>query len=193
MSLADPNYLDFNEIGDVLASVDVIAVLAPTLRDNPLRWKWVILATHGAMQGAMVCAYADSANTSILTKRSEAKMWAWLNNTLEEQPTQRLDEFISLLKKCLRGSHNCDPLVLTKKQCRSIKRLHWARNNFTHFTPQGWLIERAWLIPPIVVALDVVEELMQRSQVNYRLEDDQREHLHEALSTSRLVLGALKV
>ena len=80
MSLADPNYISFNEVGDVLASVDVIAVLAPTLGDNPLRWKWVILAAHSAMQGAMVCAYADSANTSILSKKSEAKMWAWFNN-----------------------------------------------------------------------------------------------------------------
>src|SRR4051812_42978764 len=61
MATQSDEYIVFDEVGDVLASVDVIAVVAPTLGDNPLRWKWVILAAHSAMQGAMVCAYADSA------------------------------------------------------------------------------------------------------------------------------------
>jgi hypothetical protein len=187
------DYISFDEIGDVLASVELISSLAPTLVDNPLGWKWVILAAHSAMQGAMVCAYADSANTSILSKRSEKKMWAWLNAdpaTRGPYPDERLSEFGELLSKCLRGSHNCDRLVLTRQQCRNIRRLHRLRNSFTHFTPKGWGIEKAWLLPIIAVALDVVEELMNRSQVIYRVDDDQRERLHGALSTTRRALSA---
>jgi hypothetical protein len=149
------DYISFSEIGDVLASVDVIAVLAPTLGDNPLRWKWVILAAHSAMQGAMVCAYADSANTSILSERSERKMWAWLNAdtaTRGPYPNERLAEFEGLLRKCLRGFHNCDPLVLTRAQCKDIRRLHQFRNGFTHFTPKGWGIEKVGLLRIIGVA-----------------------------------------
>ena len=134
------DYISFDEIGDVLASVELISSLAPTLVDNPLGWKWVILAAHSAMQGAMVCAYAR--------------------------------------------------LVLTRQQCRNIRRLHRLRNSFTHFTPKGWGIEKAWLLPIIAVALDVVEELMNRSQVIYRVDDDQRERLHGALSTTRRALSA---
>ena len=80
--------------------------------------------------------------------------------------------------------------MLTRQQCRNIKRLHSVRNSFTHFTPQGWLISRAWLLPIIGVALDVVEELMNRDQVIYRLDDDQQEHLRDALSTARAALLA---
>jgi hypothetical protein len=192
MSLAaSDDYLRFDEIGDVLPSVDVIAVLAPTLRDNPLRWKWVILAAHSAMQGAMVCAYADSANTSILTKKSEAAMWDWHNadeDTRGPHPGERLADFGDLLKKCLAGSHNCDPLVLTKEQRKDIDRLHMFRNDFTHFTPKGYSIQQAGLPRIIGVALDVVEELMNRDQVIYRLDDDQQEHLRFALSTARAAL-----
>jgi hypothetical protein len=187
------DYISFDEIGDVLASVDVIAVLAPTLDANPLRWKWVLLAAHSAMQGAMVCAHADSANTSILSKRSEAKLWDWLNadeETRGQYPTERLAEFGDLLRKCLRGSHSCAPLVLTRAQCKDIKRLHQLRNSFTHFTPKGWAIEKVGLPRIIGVALDVVEELMNRSQVIYRVDDDQQEHLRGALSTARIALSA---
>jgi hypothetical protein len=170
VSLADPidDYIDFDEIGDVLASVDVIAVLAPTLSDNPLRWKWVILAAHSAMQGAMVCAYADSANTSILKKQSEAERLEWLGadeDTRGPYPGEWLADFKDLLRKCLRGSHDCAPLVLTKAQRKDIDRLHQFRNGFTHFTPKGWAIEQVGLPRIIGVALDIVEELINRDQV----------------------------
>jgi hypothetical protein len=185
---AQSEYISFDEVGDVLASVDVIAALAPTLSDNPLRWKWVILAAHSAMQGSMVCAYADSANTSILNKRSQTEMWEWLNAdtaTRGAYPKEWLADFGDLLSKCLRGSHNCEPLVLTEAQRKDINRLHEFRNGFTHFTPKGWSIEQIGLPRIVHAALDVVEELMNRDQVIYRLEEEQQEHLRDALSTAR--------
>jgi hypothetical protein len=102
----------------------------------------MIIGAHSALQGAMVCAFADSSNTSILTKRSAAKMLDWLNADTAirgEYPKERLAEFEDLLTRCLQGSHNCDPLVLTRQQCRDIRRLHREfRNNFVHFIPTGF-------------------------------------------------------
>jgi hypothetical protein len=63
------DYVRFDEIKDVLASVDLIALLAPLVGEKPLHWKWMIVGAHDALQGAMVCAFADSTETSILEQR----------------------------------------------------------------------------------------------------------------------------
>jgi hypothetical protein len=186
-------YLHFDEIKDVLASVDLVALLAPLIGEKQQYWKWMIIGAHSALQGAMVCAFADSSNTSILTKRSAAKMLGWLNAdaaTRGEYPKERLAEFEDLLRRCLQGSHNCDPLVLTRQQCRDIRRLHREfRNNFVHFIPTGWGIEKVGLPRIIGAVLDVVEDLMNRGQVTYRMEEHQREQLSKTLHTARLALG----
>jgi len=62
--------------------------------------------------------------------------------------------------------------VLTRQQCRDIRRLHREfRNNFVHFIPTGWGIEKVGLPRIIGAALDVVEDLMNRRQVTYRMEE----------------------
>jgi hypothetical protein len=46
--------------------VELVAHLAPLLDEHPSYWKWVILAAHSALQGSMVCAFADGTGTSVL-------------------------------------------------------------------------------------------------------------------------------
>jgi hypothetical protein len=107
-----------------------------------------------------------------------------------EYRKERLAEFEDLLRRCLRGSHNCEPVVLTRQQCRDIRRLHREfRNNFVHFIPTGWGIEKVGLPRIIGAALDVVEDLMNRRQGTYRMEEHQREQLSKTLHTARLALG----
>ena len=53
------DYARFDEIEDVLASTDLMALVAPLVKKKPSCWKWMIMATHNALQGAMVCAYAE--------------------------------------------------------------------------------------------------------------------------------------
>jgi hypothetical protein len=186
------DYVRFDEIKDVLASVDLVALLAPLVREEPQYWKWIVIGAHSALQGAMVCALADSTNTSILTNRSATKMLDWLNTdeaTRGEYPKERLAEFEDLVRRCVRGSHNCEPLALTRQQCRDIRRLHREfRNQFSHFVPTGWSIEKVVLPRITEAALDAVKELMNRWQVTYRMEEDQRERLDKTLNTAKLAL-----
>lgn len=185
--MGSEGYIRFGQFEDVLASVELVAILAPTLDDNPLRWKWVVIAAHSAMQGAMVCAYADISNTSILQERSRRKMLAWLNTDKDNagpMPDGWLADFMDLLKKCIRGSEMCTPLVLTRSQCRDIRRLNTHRNWFSHFKVQGLLIQQAGLPSMISVALYAVEELM----IRVTLDDEQREDLRDALGAARAAL-----
>src|SRR5262245_8208016 len=160
------DYIRFDEIEDVLASVDLIALVAPLVREKPWYWKWIIIGAQNALQGAMVCAFADTSNTSILTKRSAAKMLDWLNADPASRgpyPEERLADFGELLDRCIAGTPNFEPLVLTSRQHADIKRLHeHFRNNFAHFTPKGWSLEKVGLPRIIEAALYAAEILMNR-------------------------------
>jgi hypothetical protein len=181
-------YVRFDEFEDVLASVELVALLAPFVREQPQYWKWIIVGAHSALQGAMVCAFVDSSGTLILEKKSRAKTLKWYNadeTTRGEHPKERLADFGDLLKVSLRGSHNREPLLLTRQQCRDIRRLHREfRNNFIHFIPQGWSIEKVVLPRIIRAALDAAETLMRRDYVTRLLDVDRQQRLQERLTVA---------
>ena len=52
-------YVRTDEREDVIASLDLIALLAPQLLRHPPMWKWVISAAHNALQGALVCEWVS--------------------------------------------------------------------------------------------------------------------------------------
>jgi hypothetical protein len=107
----------------------------------------------------MVCAYVDSRGTSILKKQKKCRG----KKPKRPKTREELADFEDLLKRCVRGSHTREPLVLTNRQRRDIGRLHREfRNNFIHFMPQGWSIEKAVVPRIIAAALDAAEALMRR-------------------------------
>src|SRR5262249_11176481 len=97
------DFVRFSEYEDVLASLEVVALVAPLVRDKPQYWKWVIVGAHDALQGAMVCAYADSTGTSVLAEKSAKEMLDWLNADQTTQPRQYLAPFDELLNRCVAG------------------------------------------------------------------------------------------
>jgi hypothetical protein len=185
-------YIDFDEIEDVLTSLELVALLAAQVGDKPSCWKWMIIGAHSGLQGAMVCAFADSTGTSVLTKKSAKEMLEFLHADEDQQgeyPEEWLAQFDELLERCQQGSPICEPLVLTPEQRRDIKKLGVFRNEFAHFPPKSWWIEKVGLPRIIGVALTVTEELMKRPQVSYRYDESKRERLTMALSTARSSLG----
>jgi hypothetical protein len=107
-----------------------------------------------------------------------------------DYPGEWLAQFDELLERCQQGSPPIfEPLVLTPEQRRDIKKLSAFRNDFAHFIPTGWWIEKVVLARIVGVALDVTEELMNpyRWQVIHHHEA-KRERLAVALGTAR---GAL--
>src|SRR5262249_52592022 len=178
-AMMSDKYIRFDEFEDVLASVELVALLAPFVREQPQYWKWIIVGAHSALQGAMVCAYVDSSGTSILKKKPRGKK--------RKQPNHegQLADFEDLLKCCVWGSHTCEPLVLTYQQRRDIRRLHREfRNNFIHFIPQGWSIEKVVLPRIIRAALAAAEALMRRDYAARLLDVDRQERLQARLTVA---------
>jgi hypothetical protein len=187
------DYIRFDQFEDVIASVELVALVAPLPGDNSLRCKWMIIGAHSALQGAMVCALFDL--MSVLAKASKknkkAAQQAANLNVPQELIENRLAKFDDLLKRCIKGNQFCQPLVLTPPQRKNITRLNREfRNNFLHFSLQGWSIEKAVLALIICAALDAVEMLMSREQVINRLGDGQQDRLTKALQTARAAVGS---
>ena len=72
------DYVRFDEREDVLASMDLLELITPLLGQKPALWKWAIIGAQSALQGALVCALADTTGTSILTPKSGGKLLDWL-------------------------------------------------------------------------------------------------------------------
>jgi hypothetical protein len=191
------DYVRFDEIEDVLTSTDLMALVAPLVKKKPSYWKWMIMTTHNALQGAMVCAYADSTGTSILDEKTGRKTLQWLQTPSKQrgrEPKARMAEFGVLLKRCMtKGGHFGPALVLPLQQKKDIDRLHKEfRNNFAHFTPKGWSIEKEGLPRIMGAAIDATEGLMSHDQVMYRMSGNRLRRLKANLKAARAALGIEK-
>src|SRR5215469_2426554 len=94
------DYIRFDEIEDVVVSAELVSHLAPLLDAHPFYWKWVIIAAHSAMQGAMVCVLADSTGTSVLDETAK-KLLDWFNADMRgDPPDENLASFKRPLHRC---------------------------------------------------------------------------------------------
>jgi hypothetical protein len=182
-------WIRFNERDDVIASTDLLALVSATLETSPTNWKWIILAAHSGLQGALVCAIQDSTGTNILAKRSAVATLAWLENPTGIQPLQYLDHFPALIKKYRKKYPDCS---ITVQQLKDLKKLHHEfRNQFTHFAPIQWSIEAAGLPRIAKAALDLIDDAMRRRQVEIHLTCNMKKRLAENLRAIREALEIL--
>jgi hypothetical protein len=183
------SWISFNEYEDVLASTDLLALVAPKLRKQTSSWKWMILAAHNGLQGALVCAIKDTSNTNILEKASATKVLNYLERLEGERPQEKLADFVTLLKR-YRKKYPCHGI--TTEQLRLIHELHKNfRNNFAHFIPTGWLIEVAILPAVIESALNLIEKAMQQPQVLMHLSGNKKRRLVKNITATRTALALL--
>ena len=177
------SYARFDEIENVLASLDLLVILCPVVNRRRSRslWKWIIMGAQDAVQGALVCAVADTAGTSVLTEKSGRKMLDWLEDTSKEYPGEFMADFKTLLKST--------KIKLSPQDDKDITRLHGFRNRFAHFTPKSWSIELAGLPRILGTALRVVDELMRSEPVQYRMTGNKMRRVRTDLSAIRKSLG----
>ncbi|KRR11530.1 hypothetical protein [Bradyrhizobium valentinum] len=179
------SWVNFDEYEDVLASTDLLAILAPKLRTQPSCWKWMILAAQNGLQGALVCAIQDTSGTNILEKQSAIAALDWYRTREGDMPQGKLAVFGTLLKR-YRTKY---PSSVTAQQLKSIGQLHWElRNNFAHFIPASWKIEVDGLPEIIQSALDLIEDAMKRDQVMMHLSGNRKRRLERNISLTRNAL-----
>jgi hypothetical protein len=160
-----PGYVRFDERKDVIAAFELIGLIAPRCAAQPLLWKWLIIAAHNALQGALVCTLSGTAGIGALTGKSAAAVLKRLETDNGPRPKEWLAQFNELLEAGqdpVRLSYlGGEPLKLSELQRDDLRRLNDEfRNRFSHFKPIGWSIEEVGLPRIVLTAVDAAEHLM---------------------------------
>ena len=184
-------YVRFDEREDVLASLDLLVEVVPLLRKRPPFWKWAIVGSHSALQGAMVYFLRGTSGIEVLDERSARKWHEWYETMEGMPPDERLADFDTLLWRCCRKLKNQGTAIeLTRRQLSDIRRLHrHFRNNFAHFTPKGWSIEKAGLPRIMETAVSCTGRLMGDDWVTRQLSGNQKRRLIRDLKVITSALG----
>lgn len=185
--------IEFDEREDVLASIELVALLAGKVRCNPRCWKWLLLAAHNALQGALVCALSGSDGTGALTDKSRREVLRALRGEADFPKREVLADLMTLLKR--ERQQNSHPnyreyaLCSTARQHRDLIRLCSFRNDFTHFKPAGWSIEVGGLPRIVLTAVDAASRVILRNpQAGHHLSGEQRDRIRECADQARSAL-----
>jgi hypothetical protein len=184
--MAKGEWLRIDEHSDVLASTDLLALLAPRLDRQPRDWKWAILAAQNGMQGSIVCAIQDSTRTNVLTRKSSAEVLKWLETPQGASPKEQLADFATLLR---RFRKTCPGSLSADQYCRTLKLHRTFRNQFAHFVPSHWSVEVAMLPELLLSAIDLIEVAMRQHLVSMRTSGNFKRQLARNLSAARKALA----
>jgi hypothetical protein len=123
----------------------------------------------------------------VLNKKSAREWNEWCVHKEGDPPEERLADFNVLLSRCRKNGYmQGQPLKLGSSQLSDIERLHeHFRNNFVHFVPKGWCIERGGLPRIIGAAMDALETLMQHPNVDQKITGNGKHRLTRGLADIR--------
>lgn len=181
-------FVRFDEIEDVLVSVELVHRVTLDLSKQPSLWKWAIVAAHAALQGSMVCVVSGTAGIGALSRQSADAWHSWYGGDRNApMPYEHLADFATLLKRARKKG-----FTVGVTQIKDIMRLHSDfRNNFSHFTPKSWSIEKAGLPRIVNTTLEAVEQLMARDEVNYKMTGNRKRRLAKAIIGAKSALARL--
>ena len=194
-----PEYLRVDEREDAINALEHAAETALTLKEIPLNWKWVIIAIHNALQGALVCTLSGTDGTGALSNKSRQKVWDFFEASRTDPdapyPTEWLAGLFELYERAKDPAYMQEfggaPLRTTPEQDDDIRRLNNLRRAFAHFTPKGWSIENVGLPRIVLNATAIIETLMlSHPACTFRLEPEQTASVKGAIARLRELLTA---
>lgn len=189
------NWFRTDEIEEFISAIEFCAFLTNHLANNWNYWKWLIVAAHNALQGIFVCALRgiDTTGTSMLTKKSSAEVWHWLNVESREPsppscPKEQLAPMLDLYKR-VRSKRYMDEeccLPTHQQMNKDIIKLNFLRNEFSHFTPKGFSVETSGLPRIISHCCDIFEYLaIEHPTFWHHLNEARRTRIKNAVDAIR--------
>jgi len=215
-------WLRINEHSDVLASLSLCEMTISNVSHDIGLWKWAILSLHNCLQGAMVCHLSGTARVGALTSKCAESWleWhdkdrrgeiEWVKNGVDEfgLPQKRIKKksdyppkdhlakpgvlFERLFDSSKRHEGGCGGILnITQNEQKAFNQLNNLRNDFTHFTPKGWLIETTGL-PDIFLSILQVFQRISADPWPFRyMDSSERKRLEFILANLRQELESLR-
>ena len=188
-----PEFLQCDELEDAISTLEHAAEVASTLNATPLNWKWLLIAIHNALQGALVCTLSGSAGTGALSKQSMRDVWNWYGESCEGSPAQHPKECLAppleLFKRAKQQKYMHEyggaPIITKPQEDKDIQQLNNLRRRFVHYTPGGWSIETEGIPRIVLNAAGVVEKLLQHPAFLVKITPIQKDRAHRAICQLR--------
>lgn len=137
-------YLRTDEEAEAANAMHMAAEFASQVQTNLHMWRWIIIATHNATQGAMVLSLRHGNGLLALSDESYAA-WVHAYEKKEAPPPEKLDTYLNLYRKVKHSQWGQvggnQRFVPRGSEGKDIKLLNAFRNEFIHFTPKGWSLE----------------------------------------------------
>ncbi len=191
-----PTYLRTDTSEEAVSAIEMFANTLGVVAADPYRWKWSIIALHGAVQGFLVLGLRGSNNFDVLNRRS-AERWAQAVEAGNRPPADgRLDSLLGLYAKT--KSVRMLKYTTSKRfeprgtQGASVKALNSLRNDFIHFVPKRWSIEVSGLPAICSDCLDLIEFLGWECGNVMWVDDRLEERARGALADARRQILSLQ-
>ncbi|WP_138422681.1 hypothetical protein [Maritimibacter alexandrii] len=171
-------YYEIDEFEDVIGS---LKALAAAVGDNPskLEVKWSFLAAHSALQGACVCILTDTRGLGALTRDSEKALSEYLEARSQEAmrnavggkpitiplpayPETRMANLRNLARRLpddVRFNVANSGERSESEEDEHLTLLSRWRDEFTHYPPQSWSIEVAFVVPILETTISKIEQI----------------------------------
>ena len=205
--------IEIDEIKNLIDNLEMVKYFLDT--SLPYKWKWIMIALHQALYGALISTLQGTDHRQTVIdrsgKRGEAMTFhidrvppAEIASKLGKSEEQILDwitnpYLISLdealrrvnQKDCLPSLDNAQPLISTTEEDGAIERLTKEfRNNFEHFTPKGWIIYIS-IMPAIVSnVLRVIRFLVLESNCIIYLSEEKEKKIKIAIAKIERLLSS---
>ncbi|RYE50813.1 MAG: hypothetical protein EOP21_02930 [Hyphomicrobiales bacterium] len=166
------NWIRTDEARDVAGSIRHVILVSKFVEEDPLTWKWVVLALHSALQGACVCHLTKTAAPVGAVTRRNAVEWleyfeSSRTNPEAKPPKTHLMGLPDLLKTVRRPHSAGGPgddvdVTISDSELGWLVRFHdGIRNQFVHFEPIGWSIEVSGIPKLTRLAARIIESIVR--------------------------------
>lgn len=192
------NWIRADEAQDVTGSIRHTLATIRLIEQDPLAWKWVVIALHSALQGACVCHLVTTAAPVGAVKEHNAEQWLAYFEASRADPNARppktyLMELPELLK-AVRKPHsagdrsNATGVLISDSEFYLLRRFHTDfRNQFVHFEPMGWSIEVSGIPEITKLIVRIIGDISEIGWAFRHQECTQREELRCTLKTLALM------
>ncbi len=185
-------FVETDEAQDVAGSVRHALRCWRFVGDDPHEWKWLILALHGALQGACVCHLVTTATPlGAVQKRNAVEWHKYYDQSLTNPPsTPPRTELMALpdLLKAVRKPNSSGGGLSDKHVSINDTELIWLiaihrefRNQFVHFSPTGWQFDVSGMPKFAHLVARIIQEILDCSWAFRHLRTQQRVALRQDL------------
>ncbi len=165
------HWLHTDDKADIIASLAMLMVALDQAAKDIAAWKWVVIATHSALQSAIACHLRGTGNNLLVAKQEDAEAWLRAHGQGTAHPEMMMDSFPKLYHKLRQYEIEGFRFAPQCNQNRSIKKINQYRNDFIHFMVNGFSLEISGLPGMCKDCLDVIIEL-DKHTLQVRWHDD---------------------